>query len=360
MPGTSIVPPLAPWLGATCGTMLQGVEWLVTQVAGWPGAYAYCSSPGPWWAGGLYAAAALCVAAPRLRPGGGWLISGAMLWGAMGLASLAALRPAHDELRCTFLAVGHGTCAVLELPGGQTLLYDAGSLAGPETTTRTIAGFLRSRGIARIDALVISHADVDHYNAMPGLLEQFPIGVVYVSPMMFDPLATDGQLAAPEALRAAAVAQRVPLREIWMNDRLRTPAAEVTIDVLHPPREGVLGRDNANSLVLTVEYAGRRILLPGDLEAAGLESVLAEPPLDCDVLLAPHHGSPLSDPPGFAAWCTPEWVVMSGGREDRTGDAPRAYELAGAQVFHTATAGAVEFRLTAAELRVSTYVPKTT
>jgi hypothetical protein len=44
---------------------------------------------------------------------------------------------------------------------------------------------------------------------------------------------------------------------------------------------------------------------------------MEDPGLDCDIVLAPHHGSELSDPPGFAAWCTPEWVVMSGRRPDR-------------------------------------------
>ena len=79
-----------------------------------------------------------------------------------------------------------------------------------------------------------------------------------------------------------------------------------------------MGRDNANSILLPVEYAGRRILLPGDLESPGIERVMADPPLDCDVLLAPHHGSEQSDPPGFAAWSSPEWVVMSGRRPTRT------------------------------------------
>ena len=41
--------------------------------------------------------------------------------------------------------------------------------------------------------------------------------------------------------------------------------------------------------------------------------LLAEEPTDYDVLLAPHHGSRRSNPPGLAAWSTPEWVVISGG-----------------------------------------------
>ena len=33
-----------------------------------------------------------------------------------------------QDLRCTFLAVGHGGAILVELPGGGVLLYDAGSL----------------------------------------------------------------------------------------------------------------------------------------------------------------------------------------------------------------------------------------
>jgi competence protein ComEC len=229
----------------------------------------------------------------------------------------------------------------MELPAGETILYDAGSLGSPEMATKIIASFLWSRGIDRIDAIVLSHADIDHYNAMPGLLERFPIGVVYVSPMMFDPIATAGDLTAPNYLRDVLRNAGVPMREVWMGDRLKTTSAAVGIEVLHPPREGVIGRDNANSVLLNVEFAGRRILLPGDLESPGIELVMTDPPMDCDVLLAPHHGSAGSDPPGFAAWTTPEWVVMSGERPDRTLLAQQSYQHAGAMIAHTAANGAV-------------------
>jgi competence protein ComEC len=251
--------------------------------------------------------------------------------------------------------MGHGTCAVMELPSGQTILYDAGSLGSPDAATQTIASFLWWRGIERIDAVVLSHADIDHYNAMPGLIERFPIGVAYISPMMFDPIATGGKLNAPNYLREVLQRSGVPLREIWMNDRLRTDDPNVAITVLHPPREGVFGRDNANSLFLAVEFAGKRILLPGDLESPGIDLVMADPPLDCDILLAPHHGSEQSDPPGFAAWCTPEWVVMSGRRPDRTMLAHRSYQQAGAVVEHTALVGAITCVLASNREDIFTY-----
>jgi competence protein ComEC len=340
-----LLPPLGWGLGWLCGWSLHLAELLVQFAAELPGSFFYTPGFPGWWLLAFYGVAALWVAIPRWRPAWHWQTTTALIWFAVGYASIGFGRVEPNALRVTFLAMGHGTCTVLELPSGQTILYDAGSLGSPIAATKSISAFLWSRGIYHLDAVVLSHADVDHYNAMPGLLERFPIGVVYVSPMMFDPVATRGDLTAPNFLRDTLANASIPMREIWMGDRLRTDDAEVTIEVHHPTREGLMARDNANSLLLAVEYAGRRILLPGDLESPGIEQVIADPPLDCDILLAPHHGSPLSDPPGFAAWCTPEWVVFSGGDRDRTTLSQHSYQQAGAVVRHTAASGAIGFTL---------------
>ena len=243
---------------------------------------------------------------------------------------------------------------VLEAPTGETLVYDAGALGSPEITTQSIASYLWHRGIMRIDGLVISHADVDHYNAVPGLLERFRVGTVYVSPVMFDGFGGSNAQNGPRILREAIRAASVPIREIWAGDKLQV-GPDVTINVLHPPRNGVIGSDNANSITLAAEYRGRRVLLPGDLESPGLEDVIAELPYDCDVLLAPHHGSRQSDPPGFAAWSTPEWVVISGTGNDEIEPVVNTYRRGGADVLQTNKRGAVRVLLQPGELRLATW-----
>jgi competence protein ComEC len=142
---------------------------------------------------------------------------------------------------------------------------------------------------------------------------------------------------------------------VWSGDRLRF-GADTTLHVIHPPREGVLGSDNANSITLAVEHAGHRVLLPGDLETPGLEDVMAELPYDCDVLLAPHHGSRRSDPPGFAAWSTPNWVVISGGGGDEVRPVVQTYESAGANVMLTNERGAVRFSLHDGPIEIASWL----
>jgi competence protein ComEC len=122
-----------------------------------------------------------------------------------------------------------------------------------------------------------------------------------------------------------------------------------------PATVNKIGCDNANSITLAVEYADRRLLLPGDLETPGLDDLMAEEPYDCDILLAPHHGSRRSDPPGFAAWSKPEWVVISGGGGDDAKPAMQTYERAGANVFSTNDVGTVGFHIAAGtDLQIGT------
>jgi len=340
-----LLPPLAWLLGEICSCCLWGTESIVTTARQLDFGSFYLPGPPGWWVLVFYAG--LLVAAlllwPRVRaiP----LCSIATLWVVVGLATVGWKTP-DTKLRCTFLAVGHGTCVVLELPGGETLLYDAGSLGSPDRVSRIIASFLWSRGITHLDAVVISHADVDHYNALPGLLERFEIDRVYVSPLMFNPRIVSDQLDAPNFLKQTLVDAKIPLHEIWINDRLATTSDDVTIKILHPPKRGVAGQDNANSLLLAIHYAGHSILLPGDLESPGMEAVTAKESQSFDILLAPHHGSRHSDPPAFAAWCTPTWVVVSGPHESPEQQVTvDSYQQWGAQVLHTANVGAIEFTL---------------
>ena len=162
--------------------------------------------------------------------------------------------------------------------------------------------------MTHLDAVILSHADTDHYNALPELLDRFSVGTVYVSPVMFK----QPNLAL-KMLRDSIERSGTKLDRIYAGDRLHA-ADGVTIDVLHPPPEGVPGTDNANCLVLGVEFCDRRIPLTGDLEPPGMQMVMNEFPFRCDVLLAPHHGSAIAT----------RLVSASGARRDMSSLAARS------------------------------------
>jgi len=347
-------PPAVLPLGNFCDVSLQLVSRAVTWAEQTPGSYLWVAGPPEWWLIGFYGLLVAWSIFPHRRPPRRWCLAIVLAWSAVGFgASLVEDRRSADQMRLTFVSVGHGCGVIVELPGGQTLLYDAGRLGSPEGPARSIAGALWERGIDRLDAVVLSHADADHYNALPHLLRRFAVETVLVSPVMFEDVDQSPALARlAEEIEQAGV----PLQTVWHGNRLAV-GQEVAIEVLHPPKTGVLGSDNTNSIVLALEYLGRRVLLPGDLEGAGMQDVMAELPFDADLLLAPHHGSPRSDPPGFADWCTPEFLVISGGSRREVDSVVETYRRRGVHVLHTAEVGAVTAVIREAEIRVWSFHP---
>ncbi len=349
----------SPWLATLLAIpnnlSIASLDSLVTWSNAVPWGHFWTFGPSLWWVAGAYGIAGLLwTVAPRtlsvqrsLR-----LLAVWTLIGCVPIAFTTLFPP--KSLTCHMIDVGHGACVAIESPAGRVLLYDAGSLGSPYAATERVSSFLWSRGHRRIDAIVISHADVDHFNAVPGLVERFEIGVVYVSPHMFSPIDSPKLAPAPAALEKLLSEKDIPVRVIELGDRL-TIDDNTAAEVLHPGPFDIAGGDNSRSIVLGIEFAGKRILLPGDLESPGLDAVISSEAYDCDILLAPHHGSRRSDPPGFADWSTPEWVVISGSQDLGIAEVTESYSQRGARVLNTSVDGCVSFELTTEQVNVSTF-----
>jgi competence protein ComEC len=302
---TPICGPLASGCAWVTSTSLGACDGLVRFADSLPGSHWYVGDIPRWWLGAFYLVLFGILLVEPLRRGWRWTVPAGVTWLCVGLLAGSA-RPSPDEMRCTFLAVGHGGCTVIETADGRTLLYDAGALGGPDVTRKQIAPFLWQRGIRRIDEVFLSHADLDHFNGLPALLERFSVGQVTCTPTFADKN-TPGVRATLEALER----YRIPIRIIRAGDHLT--AGDLAIEVLHPPPVGPGGSENARSLVLRVSHAGHTLLLTGDLADAGLERVLSLTPEPVDVLMAPHHGSPLTNKVPLAEWAKPRVVIACQG-----------------------------------------------
>jgi competence protein ComEC len=323
---------------------LAGCELLVHAAEQVPGGWVYAPGPSMVWLVGFYLGVAGLVLLPS-----SWskrFFIGLALWVFLGLAVSYRSRTS-DELRVTFLAVGHGGCVVMETPDGRVILYDAGTTTGPDAVRRVIAPYLWSRGVSRIDEVFLSHADLDHFNGMPELLKRFPVARVTVTPSFADK-STPGVEAALAAFDRRGIARRVAV----VGERFE--AGAVTFDVLHPPMEGPPGNENTRSMVLLVRHGGHTVLLTGDLEGEGQTMVRLRPVPPVDVMLAPHHGGKSANAPQFdadkkaqpglmAMWARPKLVVSSQ-RPRPTDHLAAAYGGVGATVWDTPTAGAVTVR----------------
>jgi competence protein ComEC len=345
--GALFVPVTGPLALVVQGS-LAASELLVDAADRFPYGHIYSGAIGDWWLWLFYLGVLAVLTQEPLRRRWRWGGLAGLGWLCAGLAAGAA-RPPSDELRCTFLAVGHGGCTVMETPDGRTILYDAGSLAGPDVTRRYIAPFLWHRGIRRIDEVIFSHADLDHFNGIVDLLDRFTLGQVTCTPTFADK-PTPGVRHALGVLRERGI----PIRIVKAGDRLAI--GDVMLEVLHPPASGPEGNENARSLVLLVRHAGHSLLLTGDLEGKGLERVVGElPRRPVAVLMAPHHGSHLANTADLAQWARPRVVVSCQGRPPPSREVLQRYRQVGAQVLDTHQHGAVTVRSHTSGLVVETY-----
>jgi competence protein ComEC len=342
-----LLPPLAVLFAPVVDGSLALCELLVDAGMHLPGGQWYVGDVPTWWLVVFYLGLLVVLTQPPLRRHWTRAVPAGLGWLCVGLLVGAARLP-DDELRCTFLAVGHGGCTVLETPDGHTLLYDAGALGGPDVTGRVIAPYLWTRGVRRVDEVFLSHADLDHFNGLVALTDRFAVGQVTATPT-FSRKDTAGVAQTLAELQS----RRVPLRVVHAGEVLQ--AGEVRLEVLHPPASGPEGNENTRSMVLAVRHAGHTLLLTGDLEGPGQDRVLCLPPLRAQVLQAPHHGSPAANGEGLAAWVDPRVVVACQGPPPGRSDGGDAYRRRGSAYLSTWRVGAVTIHSHATGLVVETF-----
>jgi competence protein ComEC len=342
-----MIPPFALALRLSLGACDALVRWAESL----PGSFCYLPDLPLWWIYGFYTALLVFLLYPFRHARRRWALPVAVLWLTIGLLCTLIRPGLGDALRCTFLAVGHGGCAVLETPDGRTLIYDVGSLSGPDIARRQVAPYLWHRGIRRIDEVFLSHADIDHFNGLLELAARFAIGQVTCTPT-FDTKETESARATLAGLHQRGI----PVRIARAGDRFTS--GNVTIDVLHPPATGPEGNENTRSLVLLIRHLGHSILLTGDLEGAGQACVLALPAPPLDVLMAPHHGSAAANKADLATWAHPRVVVSCEGPPRGPMRPPEPYSGMGARFFGTWPHGALTLRSHTSGLILETYVSK--
>ncbi|MHB8418256.1 MAG: ComEC/Rec2 family competence protein [Myxococcales bacterium] len=314
------------------------------------------SLPWPLWIALAIAGGALAAALRGWRSG--WALAALALAVFAAGVPLSRLRP--RPLRLTFLSVGQGDAAVIELPLGGALAVDGGGSAvgSFETGRRVVAPFLWSRGLGRLRALVLSHPHPDHANGLPYLLASFEVGELW-STREPCPLAACTEIE--RLLRQKAVPRRLFTREQHALD-----LEGVHIEALYPlAPEGYFPElaENDNSLVLRLSYGGFTALLTGDIEAAAEARLVSDPSLDlsADVLKAPHHGSDTSSGEALVGRVHPKAVVFCVGPRNRFGfpipEVAARWRAAGASTYRTDEDGAVTFESTGNGFRVETALP---
>jgi competence protein ComEC len=332
-------PPLADVSFAIAGRILRVGVAVVAAFAAVPAASIAVPTPSLAQLVSLYGLLAGFLLRGRAR---GAIVALAIAGLLVDAADRATHAPSPRATRVTFLDVGQGDAALVELPGGRTLVVDAGGFPGSEFDTGEgiVSPFLLQRGILRPDALVMTHAHPDHSGGLASLLRHHP-------PQEFWWTGVPGDGRAWRRLERAIAASGAHVRVLSAGAPLPEFARGVV--VLHPSDTHGLSL-NDSSLTLRLEADGGSVLLTGDIEALAEARLLRRPErLESTILKVPHHGSRTSSAPAFVAAVRPEIAIMSVGADNRYGlPAPAVearYRAAGSCVLRTDRCGAITVTL---------------
>lgn len=183
----------------------------------------------------------------------------------------------------SFINVGQGDSTLIRVKN-KTILIDTGGSLYKDIATNSLIPYFKSNRIYKIDALFITHYDMDHYYASESLKKYFNVTKVY-DYNNFDE---------------------------YNNEIL--PIYNINNNILDNVEE------NSRSLVLWFSLGGKKFLLMGDAPVEIEKNIMFEyKDLDCDYLKVGHHGSDTSSSLEFLKHVSPEEAIISCGVDNMYG-----------------------------------------
>ena len=254
--------------------------------------------------------------------------------------------PLENEI--TMLDVGQGESIFLRDVTGKTILIDVGGKAESDkkieawqeksTTSnaqRTLIPYLKSRGVDKIDQLILTNTDKEHIGDLLEVTKAFHVGEILVS---------KGSLTQKEFV-AELEASQTKVRSVTAGENL--PIFGSYLEVLSPGKIGDGNRDD--SLLLYGKLMDKYFLFTGNLKEKGEKDLLKQyPTLEVDVLKIGQHGAKTSSNPAFLEKLKPEITLISVGKNNRAKlphqETLTRLESIKSKIYRTDQQGAIRFK----------------
>ncbi len=257
------------------------------------------------------------------------------------LMAYALIPYVSDEGAVTMLDIGQGDAFIIELPYRRgVFMIDAGAKfsfedrqATASNYERIIKPYLRSKGIHHIDALFLTHEDIDHMGSLPFMLEDGIVKTIYVS----------NYFIFPDDLSEKMDEGKIPVYRVAARDVIDVNGQ--LFAVLAPLQDK--NSANENSLVLYTEIGGKSWLFTGDIGKDEELEIVRTFDFQADVVKIAHHGSRTSSAESFLQEIASDTALIPVGKNNVYGhpakEVMETLDILGIDVFRTDEHGAVQY-----------------
>ena len=242
-----------------------------------------------------------------------------------------------DTLKVYFLDIGQGDAIFVETPTHRHLLLDG----GPNKKVLTELGKILPFGQKDIDVMIESHPDKDHIGGLPEVVSRYNVGI-FIEPGVESDNTIDDELK--RRIKKKNIPNILARRGMVINF-----GDGVKLQILFPNQDVSNWETNRASIVARLVYGEKSFLLTGDSPIQIENVLLSLNPaiLDSDVLKAGHHGSRTSTSLYYAEAISPEYAVISAGKDNSYGH-PHKEVLdiltkISAEIISTAESGTIKF-----------------
>src|SRR3989344_5277833 len=245
-------------------------------------------------------------------------------------------RDSRRGLTFAMLNVGQGDALFIESPTGTQIMFDAGParrVLGP--LSRVMLPFDRT-----IDAIVITNPDADHIGGFSDILKNYKVGLVLEPGTLNDSKTFQN-------LKTEIKKQNIP--DILGKRGMRLHiGGGAFIDILFPDRDVSSWETNDGSVVARLTYGDTSIMLTGDATKKAEKIILEEnlsTELESTILKVGHHGSRTSTSSSFVKTVSPEYALISAGKDNKYGhphqDTLSTLAQFGAKIIRTDLSGSI-------------------
>ena len=241
--------------------------------------------------------------------------------------------------------VGQADCLLIQFPyNKKNILIDTGNNYS-EYKIKNIINYLKSKGISKINYLVISHGDYDHIGGSFYLVNNFKVENVIFNRGKFNDL--EKKLITVLEKRNIKYFQNI--KELNLNNNR-----------LYFLNNKLYDDENDNSTIIYTEISGIKILLMGDAEMEVERYILEKYNLkNIDILKVAHHGSRTSSHKEFINSINPKYSIISVGKNNRYGHPNKEVlnNLNNSKIYRTDLDGSIMFKIKKDRLKIETCMP---